>query len=143
LYPIEGKGSAKHLLDVGVEESGHQDAMKRVVHHFGLEKFGANAGESILCETLPGRNVFDAFFVGQHLFLLNSQGQLMFKEYSSMGGKNVGRELGFLVGFLLNLLENWMVTHLSTSFRRTPSVLEVPPSLLCLAMLLRTKFQSS
>jgi hypothetical protein len=30
------------------------------------------------------------------------------------------QELGFLVGFSVNLFENWMATHLITSFRRTP-----------------------
>jgi hypothetical protein len=81
LYPIPGKGSANHLLDVGVAEENHQDALKRVMHHFNLNDFGDNAGESILCETLPGRNVFDAFFHGQDLFLMNKEGKSQRKRY--------------------------------------------------------------
>jgi hypothetical protein len=40
-----------------------------------LQEFGDNDGESILCETFPGRNAFDAFFLPQSLFLLNAQGR--------------------------------------------------------------------
>jgi hypothetical protein len=83
LYPIPGKGSANHLLDVSVKEADHHDALRRVSHHFNLKQFGDNAGESILCETLPGRNVFDAFFPLQSLFLLNAHGKPMRKKYST------------------------------------------------------------
>lgn len=65
LYPILGKGSANHLMDGKVDPSQHQNALCRVLHHFDLKGFGMNAGESILCETLPGRNVFDAFSTGR------------------------------------------------------------------------------
>ncbi len=83
LYPIPGKGSANHLLDINVQEADHQDALKRVLHHFDLKEFGSNAGESILCETFPGRKVFDAFFPEQSLFLMNSKGIPMRKKYLS------------------------------------------------------------
>jgi hypothetical protein len=83
LYPIPGKGAANHLNDVGVKEADHQDALNCVSHCFDLKHFGNNGGESILCETLPGRNVFDAFFPLQSLFLLNAHGRPMKKKYSS------------------------------------------------------------
>ena len=82
LYPIPGKGSANHLIDVKVNDEDHQDAIKRVLHHFDLKKFGGNCGENILCETLPGRKVFDVFFLGQSLFMLNADGERMRKKYS-------------------------------------------------------------
>jgi hypothetical protein len=37
LYPIPGKGLANHLLDLNVHDANHQDALKRVLHHFNLE----------------------------------------------------------------------------------------------------------
>jgi hypothetical protein len=83
LYPIPGKGSANHLLDVNVKEADHHDALRRVLHHFNLQEFGDNGGESILCETLPGRKVFDAFFPLQSIFLLNADGIPMRKKYLS------------------------------------------------------------
>jgi hypothetical protein len=43
--------------------------------NFDLNGFGTNAGEGILCKTLPGRNVYDVFFPGQSLFLLNADGK--------------------------------------------------------------------
>jgi hypothetical protein len=52
-------------MDGKVDPSQHQNALCRVLHHFDLKGFGMNAGESILCETLPGRNVFDAFSTGR------------------------------------------------------------------------------
>jgi hypothetical protein len=89
LYPIPGKGSSNHLLNVGVDESMHHDALKRVLHHFTLTQFGDNAGESLLCETLPGRNIFDAFLYGQDLFLMNKKGKAMRKRY----GKTLWEDL--------------------------------------------------
>jgi hypothetical protein len=83
LYPIPGKGSANHLFDVGVNEADHHDALKHVSHHFGLKEFGDNGGESILCEMLPGRKVFDTFFPGQSLFLLNADGKPLRNKYST------------------------------------------------------------
>jgi hypothetical protein len=64
--------------------------MKRLLHHFDLHEFGMNAGESILCETLPGRKVFDAFFQGQSLFLLDPHGQSKMKKYASLTWETVG-----------------------------------------------------
>jgi hypothetical protein len=90
LYRIPGKGAANHLIDVNVETDNHQDAMKRLLHHFDLHEFGMNAGESILCETLPGRKVFDAFFQGQSLFLLDPHGQSKMKKYASLTWETVG-----------------------------------------------------
>ena len=92
LYPIPGKGSANHLIDVNVKEEDHQDAMRRVSHLFDLKTIGDNGGESILCETLPGRNVFDAFFPFQSLFLLNAEGQPMTKKWSTTKWITVGEE---------------------------------------------------
>jgi hypothetical protein len=89
LYLIPGKGSANHLIDVNVDEANHGDALTRVLHRFDLKDFGANAGESILCETLPGQKVFDAFFPGQNLFLMNALGRPMRKEYSTQTWKTV------------------------------------------------------
>jgi hypothetical protein len=89
LYPIPGKGSANHLIDVKVDPTHHQDAVHRLLHNFDLDGFGTNAGESILCETLPGRNVFDVFFPGQSLFLLNADGKTMTKKYASMTWKTM------------------------------------------------------
>jgi hypothetical protein len=83
LYPIPGKGSANHLNAVGVKEADHHDALRRVSYHFGLKEFGDNGGESLLCETLPGRNVFDAFFPEQSLFLLDAHGKPMAKKYAT------------------------------------------------------------
>ena len=83
LYPIPGKGSANHLIDVNVKEADHHDALRRVSHHFNLKEFGDNGGESFLCETLPGRRVFDAFFRWQSLFLLNALRKAMRKKYST------------------------------------------------------------
>ena len=83
LYPIQGKGSAKHLLSVGVQEKDHQDAIRRVSHCFNLVDFGDNGGESVLCETLTDRNVQDAFFEGQSLFLLNARGSPVEKKHSA------------------------------------------------------------
>jgi hypothetical protein len=83
LCPIPGKGSANHLHDVGVLEVDHHDALRRVFHYFELEEFGDNGGESLLCETLPGHNVFDAFFQQQSLFLLNKEGKAMMKKHGS------------------------------------------------------------
>ena len=83
LYPIPGKGSANHLLEVNVQEQEHDEALKRVSHYFGLEEFGDNGGESLLCETLPGRNVWDVFFPLESLFLLNASGQPMQKKYGT------------------------------------------------------------
>jgi hypothetical protein len=65
LYPIPGKGSANHLINVKVDPAHPQDALHRVLHNFDLNRFGTNAGESILCETLPGRNVYDDVFLGR------------------------------------------------------------------------------
>jgi hypothetical protein len=90
LYRIPGKGASNHLIDVNVETENHQDAMKRLLHHFNLHEFGMNAGESILCETLPGRKVFDAFFQGQSLFLLDPNGQSKMKKYASLTWETVG-----------------------------------------------------
>ncbi len=89
LYPIPGKGSANHLIDVKVDPTHHQDAVHRLLHNFDLDGFGTNAGESIICETLPGRNVFDVFFPGQSLFLLNADGKTMRKKYASMTWKTM------------------------------------------------------
>ena len=83
LYAIPGKGSANHLLDVGVQEADHHDALARVSQRFDLKNFGDNGGESILCETLPGRNVLDAFFPRHSLFLLNACGRPMKKQYGT------------------------------------------------------------
>ena len=71
------------MLGVNVKEADHHDALRRVSHHFGLEEFGDNGGESVLCETLPGRNVFDAFFPTQSLFLLNANGKPVQKKYGT------------------------------------------------------------
>jgi hypothetical protein len=90
LYRIPGKGASNHLIDVNVQIENHQDAMKRLLHHFDLHEFGMNAGESILCETLPGRKVFDAFFQGQSLFLLDPHGQSKMKKYASLTWETVG-----------------------------------------------------
>jgi hypothetical protein len=38
LYPIPGKGSANHLLDLNIDEANHQDALKCVLHHFDLKE---------------------------------------------------------------------------------------------------------
>jgi hypothetical protein len=57
--------------------------VKRVLHHFNLNDFGANAGESLLCESLPGRKVYDVFFPRQSLFLMNAEGKPMRKKYMS------------------------------------------------------------
>ena len=83
LYPIPDKGSATHLHDVGVKKIDYGDALRRVSHYFELEDFGDNGGESLLCETLPGRNVFDAFFPTQSIFLLNKRGRAMMKKYGT------------------------------------------------------------
>lgn len=89
LYPIPGKGSANHLLNVGVASVHHQDALKRILHRFDLGKFGNNAGESLLCESLPGRNVFDAFLQGQDLFLMNEKGRPLMKRYGKSSWEDV------------------------------------------------------
>jgi hypothetical protein len=89
LYPIPGKGSANHLIGVKVDPAHHQDALHRVLHNFDLNGLGTNAGESILCETIPGRNVYDVFFPGQNLFLLNTDGKPMRKKYASMTWKTM------------------------------------------------------
>jgi hypothetical protein len=89
LYPIPGKGSATHLSNVGVAENNHHDALRRILHHFDLNAFGDNAGESILCETLPGRNVFDAFFHGQDLFIMNKAGRSQRKRYGQSTWENL------------------------------------------------------
>jgi hypothetical protein len=90
LYPKPGKGSANHLCDLNIDVADHhQDALTCVLHRFDLNNFGANAGESILCETLPGQKVFDAFFTRQSLFLMNALGKLMRKEYLSQTWKTV------------------------------------------------------
>ena len=81
LYPIPSKGSSNHLLEVNVDKVDHPDALKRILHCFNLQDYGTNAGESILCETLPGRKVFDAFFPGQSVFLMNVSGIPMRKKY--------------------------------------------------------------
>jgi hypothetical protein len=57
-----------------------------------LNDFGANAGESILCEKLPGRKVYDVFFPGQSLFLLNAEGKPMRKKYMSPTWKTLKDE---------------------------------------------------
>ena len=65
LYPIPGKGLANHLLEVNAKAPEHHEALKPVSHPFGLEEFGDNGdGTSLLCETLPGRNVWDFFPLG-------------------------------------------------------------------------------
>jgi hypothetical protein len=56
-------------MDVKVDPSHQQDTLCRVLHYFDLKGFGMNAGESTLCETLPGRNVV---------------GNLMRKKFDSM-----------------------------------------------------------
>jgi hypothetical protein len=90
LYQIPGKGALNHLIDVNVETESHQDAMKRLLHPFDLHESGMNAGESILCEILPGRKVFDAFFQGKNLFLLDPNGQSKMKKYASLTWEMVG-----------------------------------------------------
>jgi hypothetical protein len=92
LHPIPDKGSFNHLLDVDVKEKDHDDAMRRASHRFGLEEFGDNGGESILCETFPGRKVIDAFFPFQSLFLLNAKGKSMQKKHGTTKWITVGGE---------------------------------------------------
>ena len=95
LYPIPGKGSARHLIEAGVSEADHPAAMKRVVHHFDLSKFGNNAGESLLCESLPGRNVFDVFLRGQDLFLMDAhEGVPHVKRYNNDSWEVLGDVYG-------------------------------------------------
>jgi hypothetical protein len=89
LYSIPGKGSANHLMDVKVDPAHHQDALHRVLHNFDLNGFRTNAGESILCERLPGRNVYEVFFPGQSLFLLNADRKPMRTKYTSMTWKTM------------------------------------------------------
>lgn len=84
LYQIPGKGSMNHLINVNADLTNHQDAMKWLLHTFDLYEFGTNAGDNILCEMLPGRNVFNVFFPGQSLFLLNPNGKSMMKKYASL-----------------------------------------------------------
>ena len=61
LYPIPGKGSANHLLTLGVSQEHHHSALCRIIYHFELQKFGNNAGETLACESLPERVVKDVF----------------------------------------------------------------------------------
>ena len=92
LYPIPGKGSSNHLLEVNVDEVDHPDALKCILHCFNFKDYGTNAGERILCETLPGRKVFDVFFPGQSLFLMNASGIPMRKKYLSTTWKTLDDE---------------------------------------------------
>ena len=94
LYPIPGKGSARHLIEAGVSEAEHPAAMKRVVHHFDLSKFGSKAGESLLCESLPGCNVFDVFLRGQDLFLMDHGGVPHVKRYNNDSWEVLGDVYG-------------------------------------------------
>jgi hypothetical protein len=57
--------ASDHLHDVCVTEVDHNDASRCVSHCFNLEEFGDNGGESIMCERVPGWNVFDFFFAAE------------------------------------------------------------------------------
>jgi hypothetical protein len=63
------------------------DTMIGVLRTFQLEQFGTNAGANIVMdisrELLDGRDINDIFFRRQSLFLMNSQGITMRKQYGS------------------------------------------------------------
>ena len=66
-----------------MREQEYDKALKHVSHYFGLEEFGDNGGESLLCETLPGHNVWDVFFPFESFILLNASGRPMQKKYGT------------------------------------------------------------
>jgi hypothetical protein len=76
--------------DEQVAPEYYEDALNKVeVINFCLQEFGRNAGESLLCETIkPDRRVWDVFFPGMTLFLLNRKGDSYRKKYGSVKWEN-------------------------------------------------------
>ena len=89
VYPVSSLGAAKQLEHVPRGERGI--VLDTVIRQFGMEEFGHNAGEGMLCETSETRvgKIFDVVFRGQHQFTFGVNGDQLVKEYGKREWVNI------------------------------------------------------
>jgi hypothetical protein len=81
VYPVSYLGAAAQLAHVERTKRGR--VLDRICTEFGMEDWGHNAVEGMLCETSPSRvcKIMDYVFKGQSLFTFGSNGELLIKKY--------------------------------------------------------------
>jgi hypothetical protein len=85
IYPVEGKGAYNHLATEHVSLEIFDEVSDRVVKEFDLGKYGLNALEAVLCETMPNKsNNIDGFIKGQNLYMLQEGGVPKTKPYGTV-----------------------------------------------------------
>jgi hypothetical protein len=82
-YPVKGLGAEQQMN--GTQDVNRPKVLQHLLQTYGLEAFGLNCAETLLCESAHWRRgkIFDYLFRGQDLFLLSSAGRPLIKEYGT------------------------------------------------------------
>lgn len=83
LEPITGKAAFVTKDSFHQKLNQHAEVLNRVITEFGLQDYGTNAAEGILCESSETRvtNIFDYVMKGMYMFEIDTDGHRLVKPY--------------------------------------------------------------